>query len=182
MKASVAISRQKSTFSSDMSSAKTCCVALAILAATGCLYRAASGSGAGLGRSLPKRLTAERLPRAASSPGAAFRAGPRARRARAVPPVQVYPPLDRRPSAPARNPQGTPPLLHAIAAAGVRRRRDPRRRRLSQQPQMGDKDLLRLQLEHAHARIVLHVRDGPQYAPDRVLVRRVRLEPRLEPY
>ena len=72
MKASVAISKQKSTFSSDMSSANTCWVALAILAATGCLYRAASGSGAGLGRSLPKRLTAERRSRAASSPGAAF--------------------------------------------------------------------------------------------------------------
>ena len=67
------------------------------------------------------------------------------------------------------------PLADSCAVAAT-----PRRRRLSQQQQMGDKDLLRLQHEHAHARLIRDVRDGPQYALDRVLVRRVRLEPRLE--
>ena len=48
---------------------------------------------------------------------------------------------------------------------------------------MGDKDLLRLQHDHPHPLFpLLHSRDGPQYALDRGLVRRVRLQPRLEPY
>ena len=80
------------------------------MAATGCLYRAASGSGAGRRRSLPKRPWAERLSRAASSPGAAFRAGPRAVELALCRPSKFTPPrpADRRPSAPARTAQETP--------------------------------------------------------------------------
>ena len=71
-----------------------------------------------------------------------------------MPPVQVYPP---RPAAVGarRVTPGDASTLRARATPSPRRgcavAATARRRRVSQQPQMGDKDR-RLQLEHAHAR------------------------------